>query len=71
MAEIALKSTGGYLFSLGGETKLRYNELLKQLLMMAIKNNVAMRELNDNINHENVVIILISFMFVDVVEYFY
>ena len=38
---------------------------------MAIKNNVAMRELNDNINHENVVITLISFMFVDVVEYFY
>ena len=36
--------------------------------MMTRKNNVDMRESNDNINHENVVIIWISFA--DEVKYF-
>ena len=40
------------------KTKLKYDERLKRTPMM-IKNNVAMRESNDNIDHKNVVIILI------------
>ena len=36
--------------------------------MMTKRNNVAMRESNDNINHKNMVITCISFA--DEVEYF-
>ena len=36
--------------------------------MMTKRNNVAMRESNDNINHKNMVITYISFA--DEVEYF-
>ena len=40
-----------------GKTTVKYNERLKRILLMTRKNNVAMRELNDNIDHKNVVII--------------
>ena len=40
-----------------GKTTVKYNERLKMILLMTRKNNVAMRELNDNIDHKNLVII--------------
>ena len=42
---------------MGGKTKLKYEEPIKRILMMTRKNNVAMRESNDTIDHKNVVII--------------
>ena len=46
---------------IGGKTKLKYEEPIKRILMMTRKNNVAMRESNDNIDHKNMIIIWISF----------
>ena len=45
---------------LGGKPKLKYKERLKRILMMTRKNNVVIRELNNNIDHKNVVIIWVS-----------
>ena len=42
---------------LGGKPKLKYKERLKRILMMTRKNNVVIRELNNNIDHKNVVTI--------------
>ena len=39
------------------KNKLKYDERLKRVPMMIRKNNVAMKESNDNIDHKNVVII--------------
>ena len=44
---------------ISGKTKLKYDERLEKTPMMIRKDNVAMRESNDNIDHKNVVIILI------------
>ena len=40
-----------------GKPNLKYDKRLKRMPMMTKKNNVAVRELNDNINHKNVVVI--------------
>ena len=42
---------------LGGKPILKYKERLKRILMMTRKNNVVIRELNNNIDHKNVAII--------------
>ena len=44
---------------ISGKTKLKYDERLERTPVMIRKNNVAMRESNDNVDHKNVVIILI------------
>lgn len=37
--------------------KLKYDEQLKKIPIITRKNNIAVRDSNDNINHKNVVII--------------
>ena len=39
------------------KTKVKYDERRKRILMMTRKNNVTMRELNNEIDHKKVVII--------------
>ena len=41
---------------IGGKTKLKCEERLKRMLMMTRKNNAAIRELNDSIDHKNIVV---------------
>ena len=41
--------------------KMKYDEQLKTISMMARRNNVVMRESNDNIDHKNMVKTRISF----------
>ena len=43
----------------GGKIELKYEERLKRIPLMTRK-NALMRELNDNIDYENVVVIQIS-----------
>ena len=47
---------------------MKYDGRLKRIPMMTRRNNVAMRESNDNIDHKKMVITWISFA--DEVKYF-
>ena len=53
---------GSWVFALGatGSWVLILDYALKRILMITRKNNLSMRKLNDNIDHNNVVIIWIS-----------
>ena len=53
MAQKALNDAG----KISGKSNLKYDKQLKRMPMMTKKKNVAVTELNDNINHKNVVVI--------------
>ena len=54
---ISIRVPQRYKKKISGRTKLKYDEGLKSIPTMTRKNNVAMRESNDNIDYKNVIII--------------